>query len=214
MNVAQISIPQEKQPVNEWVNSLTCFLEKIELTTEQLGIWYASIANYAYWWKRMSMDRDPTKIIGQDNLFRYIPRKNIALRIESHSKPLDALRVCAAALTVGAGLELSWSTETASKFNQNWLHLIPVLHTQEESSEEFFHRVQKGTFQRVRLVEHASQELKEALAASGTNLIDQAVLANGRIELLHYLREVSISIDYHRYGNLGLREGELRKPIL
>jgi RHH-type proline utilization regulon transcriptional repressor/proline dehydrogenase/delta 1-pyrroline-5-carboxylate dehydrogenase len=30
---------------------------------------------------------------------------------------------------------------------------------------------------------------------------------------LHYLQEVSISIDYHRYGNLGLRDGELRSPI-
>ncbi|MEN9654219.1 MAG: putative proline dehydrogenase/delta-pyrroline-5-carboxylate dehydrogenase, partial [Chlamydiota bacterium] len=37
--------------------------------------------------------------------------------------------------------------------------------------------------------------------------------ANGRLELLHYLREVSVSIDYHRYGNLGPREGEIRKVV-
>jgi RHH-type proline utilization regulon transcriptional repressor/proline dehydrogenase/delta 1-pyrroline-5-carboxylate dehydrogenase len=36
------------------------------------------------------------------------------------------------------------------------------------------------------------------------------VLAHGRIELLRYLREQSISHDYHRYGNLGARAGEAR----
>ena len=37
------------------------------------------------------------------------------------------------------------------------------------------------------------------------------VLAAGRIELLWYLREQSISWDYHRYGNLGERANERRK---
>ena len=45
-------------------------------------------------------------------------------------------------------------------------------------------------------------------------LLAQASLMSGRLELLHFLREVAISIDYHRYGNLGMREGELRRPIL
>ena len=31
-----------------------------------------------------------------------------------------------------------------------------------------------------------------------------------RIELLKYLREQSLSVDYHRFGNLGAREGEAR----
>ena len=64
------------------------------------------------------------------------------------------------------------------------------------------------------MVEAASEVLHEAAAESGTHVVDVPVLANGRLELLHYLREVAISIDYHRYGNLGMREGELRKLIL
>jgi RHH-type proline utilization regulon transcriptional repressor/proline dehydrogenase/delta 1-pyrroline-5-carboxylate dehydrogenase len=40
------------------------------------------------------------------------------------------------------------------------------------------------------------------------------VVAAGRIELLWYLREQSISFDYHRYGNLGRRAGELRRPLV
>ena len=39
------------------------------------------------------------------------------------------------------------------------------------------------------------------------------VLAHGRIELLWYVREQSISNDYHRYGNLGGRGSEERAPV-
>ncbi len=214
MKASQTGIPQEKHPVNEWVNSLTAFLEKIDLTAEQLGIWYASSSNYAYWWKRLRQDRDPTKIVGQDNFFRYVPRKNIVLRLDAHSKPLDALRVCAAALTVNAGLEISWSPKADKQIRLDWLELVPILRVAEEDEGSFLGRVKSGKIERIRLIEPASQALKEAAAHSGTHFIDAPVLANGRLELLHYLREVSLSIDYHRYGNLGLREGELRKPIL
>jgi len=48
---------------------------------------------------------------------------------------------------------------------------------------------------------------------SATFLDIAPVLSSGRFEILHYLREVSISYHYHRYGNLGTREGEMRKPL-
>jgi RHH-type proline utilization regulon transcriptional repressor/proline dehydrogenase/delta 1-pyrroline-5-carboxylate dehydrogenase len=214
MRATQIGLPQEKFPVNEWVNSLTSFLENIHLSAEQLGLWTASTANYSYWWKRMRQERDPTKIVGQDNLFRYVPRKGMTLRIEAHSSPLDALRVCAAALTCGAQMEISWPPQAAQDKELNWLELVPVLRVLEETEEQFLQRVRSGKISRVRLVEHSSSNLKKAAAEAGAHLIDTPVLANGRLELLYYLREVSISTDYHRYGNLGLREGELRKPIL
>ncbi|MES2273367.1 MAG: bifunctional proline dehydrogenase/L-glutamate gamma-semialdehyde dehydrogenase [Chlamydiota bacterium] len=212
MHADQITLPKEKHPVNEWVNSLTAFLDKIDLTAEQLGLWTASVANYAYWWKRLRQERDPTKIVGQDNFFRYLPRKGIVLRLEAHSTPLDALRVCAAALTCGAQLEISWSSQTRSDFN--WLDLVPVLRVMDETNDQFLERLRTGCIQRIRMVEHPSHALSEAAAESMTPIIETPVLANGRFELLHYLREISLSIDYHRYGNLGLREGELRKPIL
>ena len=211
MRATQVGVPQEKAPVNEAVNSLTSSIDSLSLSSvEQLGTWYASVANYAYWWKRLKQDRDPTKIVGQDNFFRYIPRKSVVLRIESHSTPFDVLRSCAAALTVGADLELSYSSQSGPE----WHSLVPTLKATSETSEEFYERIESGKVQRIRLVEPASEALRVSAAKSGAYIADAPVLANGRIELLHYLREVSLSIDTHRYGNLGLREGELRKPIL
>ncbi|MDP1608356.1 MAG: bifunctional proline dehydrogenase/L-glutamate gamma-semialdehyde dehydrogenase [Chlamydiales bacterium] len=214
MHASQVKLPQEKHPVNELVNNLTAFLENIDLSAEQLGLWTASTANYAYWWKRMKQDRDPTKIVGQDNFFRYVPRKGITLRIESKSPPLDVLRVCAAALTCGAGMEISWPSQAAENPQLSWLEMIPLLKTVKESSDQFLHRVRSGMARRIRLVEPASSALQQAAAGSAAYIYDAPVLANGRLELLNYLREVALSIDYHRYGNLGLREGELRKAIL
>jgi RHH-type transcriptional regulator, proline utilization regulon repressor / proline dehydrogenase / delta 1-pyrroline-5-carboxylate dehydrogenase len=40
------------------------------------------------------------------------------------------------------------------------------------------------------------------------------VLAEGRVELLWYLQEQSLSHIYHRYGNLGRRSEEERAPVL
>ncbi|MBI3508907.1 MAG: bifunctional proline dehydrogenase/L-glutamate gamma-semialdehyde dehydrogenase [Chlamydiia bacterium] len=210
LKLSQVSLPQEKHPVNEWVNSLTGFLEEFDLSAEELGLWTASVSNYAYWWKRMRQDRDPAKIVGQDNYFRYVPRKAIVLRVERNSRPLDILRVCAAALTCGADLEIS--TDDKSPFD--WKQLVPILRVVEEPEDLFLEKVKTGRTQRVRQVQNASPQLHFAASHSGVHIIDAPVLATGRFELLHYLREVSLSIDYHRYGNLGLREGELRKPIL
>ena len=39
----------------------------------------------------------------------------------------------------------------------------------------------------------------------------EPVLAEGRMELLWYLREQSVCLDYHRYGNLGERSSEQRR---
>ncbi|MEN9653948.1 MAG: putative proline dehydrogenase/delta-pyrroline-5-carboxylate dehydrogenase, partial [Chlamydiota bacterium] len=176
MQSEQVGLPQEKVPVNEWVNSLTVFLEKLDLDAERLGLWTASIANYAYWWKRMKQERDPTKIIGQDNFFRYVPRKHITFRMGSNADAFDALRVAAAALTTGAEMEISWTMypERAGQFN--WLELVPALKVIAESDAEFLHRVAMRRMERVRLVEPASAELKKTAAHAAVHLIDAPVL--------------------------------------
>ena len=40
------------------------------------------------------------------------------------------------------------------------------------------------------------------------------VLAEGRVELLWYLREQTVSFDYHRYGTLGDRAAAPRAETL
>ncbi|EKE03142.1 MAG: hypothetical protein ACD_20C00249G0001, partial [uncultured bacterium] len=212
IKLKQASLPKEKHPVNDWINTISSFLEK-KLTSQQLKIWHSSIANYAYWWKKLKQDLDHCKIIGQDNIYKYIPRKTITLRLTEKKMDFDALRVCAAALTCSSPLEISWcNTPQLEEFN--WIDLLPILPNIEESQEEFDKRVKDGKIKRLRLTTPASEELKKYAALSACYIIDSPVLANGRFELLHYLKEIVITCDYHRYGNLGSRESEMRKPQL
>lgn len=215
MHAKQIDIPKEKFPAGDFVNNLTRFLEKFDLSAEDLGFWYASVSSYAFFWQQFKRDKDRSKIVGEDNLFRYIPHKKLVLRLTPQDAPIDYLRAFAAALTTETRLEISWEKGEDEKVRHaNWEAMLPIFNIIEENEASFAERVKGGKIRRIRMLHKPSEALKKA-AAEGAAYIDHApVLANGRIELLHYLREMSLSISYHRYGNLGLREGELRKPIL
>lgn len=210
-DVQQVSIPKEKQPVNEWVNNLAAFLEKLDLSAEEIGIWYASIANYSFWWKKLKQLRDPAKVIGEDNILSYLPFKNITLRIEDKKNSFDNLRICAAALSCSTPLEISWDGERGEI---NWQELVPMLKVVLEDQESFLVRVKKGNIKRVRLAFAPNKRLIRAAALSGCYIDSDKVVSNGRYELLHYLQEASVSFTYHRDGSLGLRESEIRKPLL
>ncbi len=210
----QVHLPQEKHPINEQVNSLANLLEKLSLSADDLGLWYASIANYAYWGKRFRQQHDPSKLLGQDNLFFYKPYRQIAFRIQESDPPLDILRVLAAATTCEIDIDVSWTRGQAPMaINDQWQHALPHCRFIEESEEKFHQRVERGAYKRIRLISPPSDQLRPLANQASCYLAQAPVLANGRFELLHFLREVALSIDYHRYGNLGVREGEIRSPV-
>lgn len=215
MHAKQIGVPKEKFPVGDWVNNLTRFLEKFDLSAEDLGIWYASISSYAFYWQQFRRDKDLSKVVGEDNFFRYLPHKKMIFRITPQDDPLDYLRVFAAALTTGTRLEISWEKSEDAKVRQaNWEALLPIFNIVEEDEKSFISRLEHGHVRRIRMLSEPSDALKKKAAEFACYIDHAPVLANGRVELLHYLREMSLSVSYHRYGNLGLREGELRNPVL
>jgi RHH-type proline utilization regulon transcriptional repressor/proline dehydrogenase/delta 1-pyrroline-5-carboxylate dehydrogenase len=58
--------------------------------------------------------------------------------------------------------------------------------------------------------ERVPDEIRRAAAEALQYVADTPVTLHGRVELLWYLQEQSISHVYHRYGNLGLRGDESR----
>lgn len=210
LEMEQNSIPKEKKPIGEKVNHLADFLHDLELSADQLGKWYGSVANYSYWWHEMEKKRDPTKLIGQDNFFFYKPRKKILFRINGEEDPVDVLLVCAAALTCHAEMELSWSREENAI---DWNKLSSLLSVLQEKESHLIARIGQGKYERIRVIAPMSEDLLEASSKAHLSIVKDPLLSNGRIELLNYAREVALSVDYHRYGNLGLRENEIRKPL-
>ena len=81
-----------------------------------------------------------------------------------------------------------------------------------ESDAELASTLSENSNERTRYArpDRVPTQVRSAAAKTGTWIADQPVLAAGRIELLWYLREQSISHAYHRYGNLGSRANEER----
>ncbi|MGH2637869.1 MAG: proline dehydrogenase family protein, partial [Rhabdochlamydiaceae bacterium] len=146
----QIQLPREKAPVPITIEKLSKIIEKLPLTTEQLGIWHASISNYAFWAQKFQHDHDPSRIIGEDNLLQYRPYHGICLRIQSQDSPLDILRACAAALASNASLQFSWTkAETPIEITTQWKTLMPTFRFVEETEARFLERVKLGAFHRI-----------------------------------------------------------------
>ena len=211
----EVSLPQEKAPLSPEVNKLSSLVQKFPFSAEELGVWYGSITNYAFWAKRFAEDHDPSKIIGQDNLLRYRPHRDMCIRIQSQDSPMDLLRSLAAALSCGAKITVSWSDAFSHVHLKDQLHdFTGNFSFVQETEEQFCRSIKRRKYRRVRLLSSPDERMLEAASHSATFLDSTPVLSHGRFELLHYLREISFSIDYHRYGNLGLREKEERKPLL
>lgn len=212
MQAQQRALPAHLDESNEAVLRLDSLVRRKGYDTEQLVLWKRSLGSYAYYWSAyFSHQHDPSLIQGQDNLFSYLPYP-LTLRLQRQDRTLDLFRVCAAALTCGTPLEISGEAEALeSLFGRE--RDFPVKFVA-ESEPEFISRLAKESQPRLRLLSAPSLQLQTALANISARVLPAPVLANGRLELLNYLREVALSSDYHRYGNLGLREGEPRTPLV
>lgn len=219
---SQETLPKEKTPLPEELIPLTSFLGDISFSAEDLGMLYGSQSNYAFWALHMPTfyDLDKPKeltdlVLGQDNALYYKHRPRVVYRVQETDSALDILRIISAALCAKTPLEISWSSDRcAIAFNADWTLKFPLITFKEESEDDFFGRVSEGIFERIRLISSPSEDLRKIASETGCFLDIAEVLANGHLELLHHVREVSLSYDYHRYGNLGLREQEKRNPVL
>jgi RHH-type proline utilization regulon transcriptional repressor/proline dehydrogenase/delta 1-pyrroline-5-carboxylate dehydrogenase len=108
--------------------------------------------------------------------------------------------------------ELHVDVEQLRELTASWAGAIEFV---EESDEALADAIRSGQTERVRYADpsRVSDVVQRAAAEVGLYLATAPVLAVGRIELLHSLREQSVCADYHRYGNLGARAGEARATL-
>lgn len=211
MHSAQDKLPSDLINPPDHIQTLTTFLSKSKPSKEDLALWNASLGSYTFYWTQyFQKAHDASKLIGQDNFLKYVPEKKLTVRISHSDSLLDVLRVVAAGSITGALLEISVDPEQGKQLPNT---LPAGIKLSAESEVQFAERVTKKEISKFRLLSNAAEVLLEAAAKAGCVVLIDPVLANGRVELLHCLREVAISNDYHRYGYLGLREAEKRKPL-
>lgn len=150
------------------------------------------------WAHHFGVPLDPSAVIGELNVSTYRGASPMVVRVANPAEPATALMACAAALTVDAGFALSCSADWAARY-PFMVSLTPVPHVV-ETDAELAERIEE--LERIRLVGELSVALLDASMAAGVHIGTGPVLGVGRVELLHYVREQSLSIAYHRHGNL------------
>ena len=146
------------------------------------------------WWEReYGAVHDPSGLAVEANRFRYRPRPEVAVRIERDARPSQALRTILACARAGVDLDISSPGEVP------WL-AAAGLEVTIEPTVTLIGRLQPWS--RIRVVGGFDPEHLPTAHRAEIDLVDAPVAASGRIELLWYLREQSISQTLHRFGNL------------
>ena len=208
MKGRSIDLPKEREEVPPPLKPLVQAIAE-KLQGQERKSFLTSVESYAYHYHHyFSQKRDPQKLIGQDNFLLFRPHHLMVCRMESKDLPVDLFRVLLACRLTHTPLELSIPKELQPLLPPQNLLKGCTVHVEEGGA--FLERFKKGSRQRLRLLRPMSSAMKHIVAKNLATVVDDPVLMNGRFELLHYLKEVALSYDYHRYGNLGPREEEER----
>ena len=152
----------------------------------QFGTWHPTTATpddfEAVWANHFTVEHDPTGLTCEANLFRYRALDRIVLRHGPETDPADLELARRAAAVAGVSVIES--------------------DAEHEGDEALASRLPNLGVSRVRLVGvTAGTGLRRAAITAHVHLADQPVVASGRVELLHLVREQSVSITRHRFGN-------------
>ena len=158
----------------------------------QLGTWHPlptgdslaeAVASDEHWWKQeFSRTHDPSGLFCEANLFRYRPLRSVVIRAGEGASGIELARVKAAADRCGVPYQVSM--------------------VENEDDQAFSARMADLEAERIRMLGHIPRQVRRAANRAGVHLADGPVTANGRVELLNYLKEQAVSRTLHRFGNL------------
>ena len=180
-----------------------------------------AVVSYERWaGEEFKREHDHFKLLGEDNIRRYLPVDPIRVRLHPDDTAFELLARVAAALVVGARVvvssphgnlpdELHSVVERLEQVTEGWGAAIEFVH---ESDEQLAETIATGLAGRIRYAaaDRVPASIRVAAAKSLDYIADAPVSSHGRVELLWYVREQAISFRYHRYGNLGFRTNEER----
>lgn len=179
-----------------------------------------TLASYEFWaHEEFLQEHDHFRLLGEDNIRRYRPVEVIRVRVDGDDTPWEVLARVAAARSVGCRVVVSTPPGLRSELDdlvtrldeqtEAWAASIEFV---EESDVQLAREIAQHHAGRIRYAHPARvpETVRVAAAEALDWVADVAVSPHGRVELLWYLREQSVSYRYHRYGNLGFRGEETR----
>jgi RHH-type proline utilization regulon transcriptional repressor/proline dehydrogenase/delta 1-pyrroline-5-carboxylate dehydrogenase len=179
-----------------------------------------AIRSYDEWARReFHQAHDHFHLLGEDNFRRYLPVEPLRIRIHHSDSLFDIFARAAAARAVGCRAIISApptltataasAAELLDRLTDSWAGAIEFV---DETDEDLAELIRTGRVARIRYAhpDRVPQIVCTTAAEALQYIAGTPVSSQGRIELLWYCREQSISQVYHRYGNLGLRADESR----
>jgi RHH-type proline utilization regulon transcriptional repressor/proline dehydrogenase/delta 1-pyrroline-5-carboxylate dehydrogenase len=164
--------------------------------------------NYAYgsfskaWEEEFSQEKDVSHIYGEENTFRYRSLKNVGFRVQDDDDLADILLVLMAANTTKTPLFVSISKNN-SHLNaiEKAVSILSGIKIVVQDEASFIENM--DAYERIRSCSgNLSDAFYQKAAKLGKHIADDKPLVEGRLELLHYLKEQSITFEYHRYGSI------------
>ncbi|MBC8243209.1 MAG: proline dehydrogenase family protein [Verrucomicrobia bacterium] len=146
--------------------------------------------------KEFTAEHDHARLLGQDNLRRYRPIKRLCICLHEDDSQHEIAARIGAAISVGCEVSI---TGPGAEVWRDFAQVVP------EPDVKKFDRLRYAKPSRV------PEAIRQAANEASIYIADTPVLAEGRLELLWYVEEQSLSNDYHRYGNLGARAVEPRQ---
>ncbi|NOQ32226.1 MAG: aldehyde dehydrogenase family protein [Helicobacteraceae bacterium] len=170
-----------------------------------------TLKNFAYWLnKEFLQEHDYSDIRGESNIIRYINLKNITLVIDENDSIYEIMCSIGAAKMSGSILHISIPNKFDS-LELSWLLDKKTLLLDEEdiilreNENEMIQSIKTSDRTRYLNSKNIKESVYSAISKDAVHIASEPFVAHGRVELMHYFIEQSISDNYHRYGNLGLK---------
>ncbi len=155
----------------------------------------------AYWVAHeFGIERDEARLFCERNVLRYRPVPVMVVRVGRGATLYELARTLLARHALGSVGEVSVNPEAEIVGADVPLRLLDAggVHAVRERPEDFKARMARAGGGRIRLL--GSEEGLRDLAP-GVSVDARPTVVSGRVELLRYLREQSVSITMHRFGS-------------
>jgi RHH-type transcriptional regulator, proline utilization regulon repressor / proline dehydrogenase / delta 1-pyrroline-5-carboxylate dehydrogenase len=151
--------------------------------------------SYRAWWKtHFAQDHDPSALKCERNILRYRPLpRGVLVRISpSTDAAMVALAREAARIT---GTQLAFTVSEHTDVTPDAIV---------ESDATLAARLRPEVCDRLRLLTAVQPDVRLAALAAGIQINPTPIAPDGRVELIHWVREQALSITNHRYGRVAL----------
>ena len=195
----------------EYIDQMRILLTRDTVFNEECEAALRHICHFAHWHEAEFLkEHDYAHIRGESNVIRYLPLKSVLLRVEESDKLEEILTSIMAIKMVGAELHLSipkWSKKAEliwlESKQSSFIGKNDTINRDDE--DELIAKI--PSVERLRFLhpDNVTQNIYNSISDKAIYIASENFVSHGRLELMHYFIEQSISNSYHRYGNLGIQ---------